>query len=57
MHARLGVKAAWFCPGCFATQRQGSFACRLCCGFTGQRVNVCTDVRNAYGKPTKKVPA
>jgi hypothetical protein len=56
-HARLGLKALWYCPGCFVQQRPGSFACRHCCGYTGKRANVCTDVRNAFGRPSKRVPS
>ena len=55
-HARLGLKALWYCPGCFRIQRQGSFACMLCCGFTGKRIKVATGVTTAVGRPSKRVP-
>ena len=56
-HARLGQRAKWFCKGCTRNQRQGSFACRRCCGYTGKRANVATNVRTAFGRPSKRVPA
>lgn len=55
-HARLGVHALWFCAGCFRQQRPGSYPCRKCCGYTGKRANVCTDVRTAHGRLTNRVP-
>ncbi len=47
----------WFCDGCTRKQRQGSFACRHCCGYTGKRAKVLPDVVNAWGRPTNRVPS
>ena len=56
-HARQGLKALWYCEGCFRTQRQGSFACMLCCGWTGKRYKVATGVTTAVGRPSRRVPS
>lgn len=56
-HARLGYLARWFCPNCFSQQRPGSYACRYCCGYTGRRAKVATDVRDAFGRPSRRVPS
>lgn len=57
MHARLGIYAKWTCRDCTSTQRQGSYACRECCGYTGRRAKVATGVTDAVGRPSRRVPS
>lgn len=47
----------WYCAGCSRKQRPGSYPCSLCCGYTGKRANVVTNVLNAFGHPSSRVPS
>lgn len=48
--------AIWYCDDCTTGQRPGSYACSLCCGFTGRRAKVATGVTDAVGRPSRRLP-
>lgn len=53
-HARLGVKARWYCGYCKTVRYQGRFPCRFCCGFTAISDNVVRNVKTANGQPASR---
>ena len=55
MSVRKSV-AVWFCPDCTRNQRQGSYPCTECCGYTGRRAKVATGVTDAVGRPSRRLP-